>query len=214
MKIDEKMADLICELEHIIGNQTYNPNSYNGWTGEEGCSYKYPVSFCKNKEALENRELVKTKSKIKYIDAECVKTMKYAFGSNHLYVGDGLVEILEFLEERYDIDFNELEKVRTQKRKAKMNELAKKLKKEGSVNISDGRWEIGMDLQAGEYIISQDPAKAYSRYLSLDVCDKNGDTINHIFTDDKSVPLKLEKGNFLSLRTNCILKKSGTSIEA
>lgn len=213
MKIDGKMADLICELEYIIGKQTYNPNSYNGWTGEEGCSYKYPVSFCKNKESLEKRELVKTKSKIKHVDVECIKTMKYAFGSNHLYVGDGLTEVLEFLEARYDINFNELEKARTQKRKAKMNELAKKLKKEGTVNISYGRWEIGVDIQVGEYIISQDSAKSH-RWLALEVCNKNGDIINHIITDEKYVPLKLEKGNFLSLRTNCVLKKSGISTGA
>ena len=36
MIVDENIAELICALEYKIGNQTYNPNSYNGWTGEEG----------------------------------------------------------------------------------------------------------------------------------------------------------------------------------
>ena len=30
-------------------------------------------------------------------------------GSNHLYIGDGIVKVLEFLEDRYNIDFNQLE---------------------------------------------------------------------------------------------------------
>ena len=103
MKIDREMADLICELEYVIGNQTYNPNSYNGWTGEEGCGYKYPVNYCVSKEALENERLSKTKHRIDYIDPECIDTMKYAFGSNHLYIGDGIVKAMEILEKRYGV---------------------------------------------------------------------------------------------------------------
>lgn len=41
-----------------------------------------------------------------------VETMKYKFGSNHLWIGTALEEVLEFLEERYDIDFNTLEDMR------------------------------------------------------------------------------------------------------
>ena len=39
MVVDKSIADLICTLEYKIGKQTYNPNSYNGWTGEEGCGH-------------------------------------------------------------------------------------------------------------------------------------------------------------------------------
>ena len=39
-----------------------------------------------------------------------VETIKYKFGSNHLYIGLGLIKVLEYLEERYSLDFNELEK--------------------------------------------------------------------------------------------------------
>ena len=35
--------------------------------------------------------------------------MKYVFGSNHLFVGKGLYNVLSALEKRYGIDFNELE---------------------------------------------------------------------------------------------------------
>ena len=75
MIVDENIAELICTLEYKIGNQTYNPNSYNGWTGEEGCGFKYPVSYCKNKIDLEEHKITKTKSKIEFIDPECIETM-------------------------------------------------------------------------------------------------------------------------------------------
>ena len=102
MVVDKSIADLICTLEYKIGKQTYNPNSYNGWTGEEGCGFKYPVNYCRNTEDLEAHRLTKTKSRIDYLAPECVGTMKYAFGSNHLYIGDGLVEVLKYLEEIYN----------------------------------------------------------------------------------------------------------------
>lgn len=40
MKLDKNTAKLICELEYLIGDECYNPNSYDGWTGDEGCSYR------------------------------------------------------------------------------------------------------------------------------------------------------------------------------
>ena len=36
--------------------------------------------------------------------------MKYKFGSNELYIGKGIIGILEYLEKRYGLDFNQLEK--------------------------------------------------------------------------------------------------------
>lgn len=99
MVVDKNIVELICTLEYKIGNQTYNPNSYNGWTGEEGCGFKYPVSYCKNKRDLEEHKSTKTKSRIEFVEPECIETMKYVFGSNHLYIGDGIVEILNYLEE-------------------------------------------------------------------------------------------------------------------
>ena len=38
--------------------------------------------------------------------------MKYKFGSNELFIGMGLIEVLEYLEKRYNIDFNEMERNR------------------------------------------------------------------------------------------------------
>lgn len=77
MVVDKNIAELICALEYKIGNQTYNPNSYNGWTGGEECGVKYPVSYCKNKMDLEEHKITKTKSRIEFIDPECIETMKY-----------------------------------------------------------------------------------------------------------------------------------------
>lgn len=43
MKKTQNIANLIAELEYIIGDSCYNPNSYDGYTGEEGCEFRYPV---------------------------------------------------------------------------------------------------------------------------------------------------------------------------
>ena len=37
--------------------------------------------------------------------------MKYKFGSNHLYIGEAIVNALEYLERQYGLDFNELTKM-------------------------------------------------------------------------------------------------------
>ena len=40
---------------------------------------------------------------------EQINTIKYKFGSNHLFIGKGLMNVLDYLEKRYNINFNELE---------------------------------------------------------------------------------------------------------
>lgn len=113
MKLTAPMRRLICELEYEIGCHCYNPNSYNGYTCEEGCSYRYPVCYYQNEDIT---GLVKTRGKVMNnslaIPSCVISTMKYQFGSNHLFIGNALINILNELEKRYDIDFNELEKQR------------------------------------------------------------------------------------------------------
>lgn len=109
MKLNKGIANLICEMEYLVGKQCYNPNSYDGYTGEEGCSFRYPVYILQNKES---GLFTKTKLRIEYAAPDSIQTMKYKFGSNHLFIGDGLVSILDMLENRYGINFNELEKNR------------------------------------------------------------------------------------------------------
>lgn len=38
-----------------------------------------------------------------------VHTMKYVFGSNHLFIGKGIYNILNELEKRYGLDFDKME---------------------------------------------------------------------------------------------------------
>lgn len=43
MRNNKRLANLIFELEYIIGSECYNPNSYDGYTGEEGKEFRYPI---------------------------------------------------------------------------------------------------------------------------------------------------------------------------
>ena len=102
MKIDKNTIGLISEIEYRIGNSCYNPNSYDGYTGIEGKSFRYPVYTSKNKQESKHRGKVS-------LSPNEVLSLKYKFGSNHLLIGRGIVSVLSFLEKRYGIDFNELE---------------------------------------------------------------------------------------------------------
>ena len=113
MQLSQEITDLICEIEYIIGDQCYNPNSYNGYTGEEGCSYRYPVYAFTDKSS---NNLVKTRGKLNskwsYIGSvtpELVRGMRYQFGTNHLYIGEAIYQTLDMLEKRYGLDFSLLE---------------------------------------------------------------------------------------------------------
>ena len=113
MIVDERIAKLICELECKIGEQTYNPNSYDEWAGK-GREYKYPVSYCASENDMMKKKLSKAEC-LESISPKCVKTMQYIFGSNQLYIGNGIIEVLEYLEAHYGLDFNALEEQRIQK---------------------------------------------------------------------------------------------------
>ena len=114
MKLDAKMCKVLADMEYFIGSECYNPNSYDGWNDIEGCEFRYPINVPINGED----NYTKIRGKItghwslegKSLTPEMVKYMKYKFGSNELYVGLGLIHIMEYLEERYGLDFNEMEK--------------------------------------------------------------------------------------------------------
>ena len=105
MKLTKATVDLICELEQIIGSQCYNPNSLNGYTWEEGLKFRYPVWY-ENKEGRDYR----ASGRIRDLDKSKIGTVRYKFGSNHLYIGEAIVKALEHLEGKYGLDFNELTK--------------------------------------------------------------------------------------------------------
>lgn len=150
---NQNIANLICALELKIGNQTYNPNSYNGWTGEEGCSFRYPVKYCKNEVDLEEHNLTSTKNKIRQIDPDCIETIKYTFGSNHLYIGNGLVKVLEYLEDRYNLDFNKLENNIIKNKKKALRKAEEKLAIGDIIEFDCTPKVVGLDIPAGEYKI-------------------------------------------------------------
>ena len=117
MKITNEIAELICNLEFLIGSECYNPNSYDGWTGDEGRDFRYPVYIYPNEDAddpIKIKGNVASSPTYKSYDGKLnednIRSMKYKFGSNHLFIGTGLINVLNYLEEKYDIDFNELEK--------------------------------------------------------------------------------------------------------
>lgn len=103
MKLTKKTIDLVCELEEIIGNECYNPNSLNGWTLEEGCSFRYPVTY-EDKDGLE----MKVRYRITDMDKDRINSMRYKFGSNNLFIGSAVIRVLERLEQKYGLDFNDL----------------------------------------------------------------------------------------------------------
>lgn len=116
MELDNKTCKLVAELEHIIGSECYNPNSYDGWNDIEGCSFRYPINIPNEKgEYKKIRGNINTSCLIdeNQITPQAVTYMKYRFGSNELFIGKGIINILTFLEQRYDLNFNELENTLT-----------------------------------------------------------------------------------------------------
>ncbi|MDC7280769.1 hypothetical protein NXH64_14805 [Butyrivibrio fibrisolvens] len=103
MERNEKTALLVTELERTLGSCCHNKNSYNGWTQIQGLTYRYPVHYiCKDGSEY------KAKYYFYDIDLDRVSEMNYKFGTNQLFVGEGLFRILELLERRFDLDFEKL----------------------------------------------------------------------------------------------------------
>lgn len=103
MKNTQNIASLIAQLEYEVGRECYNPNSYDGYTGIEGLGYRYPVKVYQNENMRTYRDSITS------ISPSEVHTMKYVFGSNHLFIGKGIYNILDELEKRYGLDFDKME---------------------------------------------------------------------------------------------------------
>lgn len=103
MKLTKSTIKLICELEQIIGDECYNPNSFDGWTLEEGRAFRYPVTYTDK-----DNEEQKCRWMITDMDKNRINTMRYKFGSNQLFIGLGIRKVLEQLEKKYDLNFDEL----------------------------------------------------------------------------------------------------------
>lgn len=116
MVLDDLMCKVIADLEYCIGSECYNPHSYDGWNDIEGCEFRYPVNvpvvdetgeatFVKVRRKINGTFLLKPED----ITPNAMTYMKYKFGSNELFVGMGIRNILDYLEERYNLDFHALE---------------------------------------------------------------------------------------------------------
>ena len=113
MELNNDLCKIIAELEYLIGSECYNPNSYDGWNDVEGCEFRYPINirnqageFVKIRRNINNTALLNAND----ITPDAIRYMKYKFGSNELFIGLGIIHVLEFLENRYGLDFNEMEK--------------------------------------------------------------------------------------------------------
>lgn len=112
MKPTKNTVDLICQLEYIIGSQV---RTYSG-----DC-IKYPVTaiafryngFPLDRPMMEQKRWLPIEYEKENYDFGkpeiFVENLHYCFGSYKLYIGDGIIAILEYLEKRYDIDFARME---------------------------------------------------------------------------------------------------------
>ena len=103
MKNTQNIESLIAKLEYEVGRECYNPNSYDGYTGIEGLGYRYPVKV------YQDENMRTYRGSITSISPSEIHTMKYVFGSNHLFIGKGIYNILNELEKRYGLDFDKME---------------------------------------------------------------------------------------------------------
>lgn len=111
MKLSKEMCKLIAELEFLIGSECYNPNSYDGWQDIDGCDFRYPISF---PDADGNYSKIRGNLNLVFdggldINENNIPYIKYKFGSNELFIGQGIIKLLDYLQNRYDVDFSEME---------------------------------------------------------------------------------------------------------
>ena len=108
MELNNLTVDLIKELEYIIGNKVYNENTKNPDGEEDGRMIRYPCSMRDSKDEV----WYCYKGKLYDATPESITWTYYDFGANNLNIGDALIGMLEFIERRYGLDFNQLEEER------------------------------------------------------------------------------------------------------
>ena len=97
MTKDYFAMELIEDLEKIVGNHYHNQQKRGGFY------FRYPVNYNKNGTSY------KATGKMSGLAPENLHSVKYTTGANSLHIGDALFAVLNYLENRYDIDFDELE---------------------------------------------------------------------------------------------------------
>ena len=120
MELNQNMCEMFADLEYCIGSNCTNVHTYNFDLDISGIDYRYPISLPVIGYNSEYELKVITRRSINdnspydpfghsERNPKSLKYMRYRFGSNELYIGLGLKKVLDYLEKRYDLDFNALE---------------------------------------------------------------------------------------------------------
>lgn len=103
--LSKERKELLLKLEQMIGDNCYNGNIQNFYMWEwsyEGRWFRYPLTFI-NKDGK--------KEKCRYPESRMasdkLRTGFYAFGANQLHIIDGLIQVLEYLEENHGLKLEE-----------------------------------------------------------------------------------------------------------
>ena len=101
MSMTQERAGLIAKLEDLSAVWVYNKSNNYG----KGGFYHYPVTYrnpaCNN-DLFDGRDGYP-------IMPETVDSLRYEFGANKYFIGSALDSILDYLENRYNLDFDKLE---------------------------------------------------------------------------------------------------------
>lgn len=101
MSMSQERAELIAKLEDIAAEWVYNKRNNYG----KGGFYHYPVAY---RDPRYNNSLFDGKDYYP-VTPETVESLRYEFGANKYFIGNALDAILNYLEERYNINFDALE---------------------------------------------------------------------------------------------------------
>lgn len=111
--LSKEKKELLILLEQIVGNQCYNANIQNygpfgEWEGE-GRNYRYPIKFINNEKEKVFISYLPLGKKVLFQN-DIILSGSYQFGANSLAIMNGLNEIMCFLENRFNINFTDLER--------------------------------------------------------------------------------------------------------
>lgn len=105
MAISQYRIELIEELEYIASKNCHNRFTQNS-DGTDGRTYRYPVHMDNPNDHY--AEYI-YRGILNGSNQRSLGTLHYEFGANDFYIGDALNQILDYLESRYDIDFDNME---------------------------------------------------------------------------------------------------------
>lgn len=107
----EPLRELLIDIEEIIASECYNDNIQNHW-GEDlpGRNFRYPITF--SSPLLEKKE----KHVPSRLPTDDLILGKYTFGANHLFIYKALINVIQHIENKYEISFTELNNKKNKER--------------------------------------------------------------------------------------------------